>query len=589
MTATAEDLGFDPDALREKYAFERDKRLELRPEGAAQYRQIEGDLKHFLDDPYTPRVEREPVTDHVEVAILGGGFGGLLVGSRLRMAGVEDLRIVEAGGGFGGVWYWNRYPGAACDTEAYIYLPLLEETGYIPTEKYVKGPEILAHCNRIAEKFDLYRNALVHTMVTDVAYDEATALWTVRTDQGDAFTAKYVVMTVGAMVKPKLPGLPGIEKFQGHTFHTTRWDYAYTGGSSRGGMTGLNDKRVGIIGTGSTGIQAVPHLGASAEHLYVFQRTPSAVNVRANRPTDYEWAASLKPGWQRERMDNFGIFVAGGEAETDLVNDGWTALYRLRAEGDGVLDEIEDMKKMEEIRNRVSSIVKDAATAESLKPYFRALCKRPCFHDEYLDTFNRPNVTLVDTEGRGVDEVTETGVIVKGVHYELDCLVFASGFSVGAPFLARLGYDVTGKGGLKLSEKNKGGMSTLYGMQSHGFPNFFIVAVNQVGGSANFAHILDVQSRHISALLVEARNRGCRTIDVEKAAEDAWAEEVFESSKADIEFLKSCTPGWFNNEGSPNIIARRNGQYGPGIVAFDRLIEAWRAEGDYRGVVFSDS
>ncbi|GAA1866018.1 NAD(P)/FAD-dependent oxidoreductase [Pseudonocardia ailaonensis] len=589
MTTVDSELGFDPDELRAKYAHERDKRLRLRPEGAAQYRQIEGSLAHFLDDPYTPRTEREPVTDHVEVAILGGGFGGLLVGSRLRTAGVEDLRIVEAGGGFGGVWYWNRYPGAACDTEAYIYLPLLEETGYIPTEKYVKAPEILEHVNRIADKFDLHRNALLHTRVTDVAYDEGAALWTVRTDRGDTFTARYVVMTVGAMVKPKLPGLAGIEKFRGHTFHTTRWDYAYTGGSSKGGMTGLNDKRVGIIGTGSTGIQAVPHLGRDSGHLFVFQRTPSAVNVRNNRPTDPEWAASLQPGWQRERMDNFGTFVAGGAAETDLVNDGWTALYRLRSVNNGVLDEIDDFRKMEEIRARVSDTVSDPATAEALKPWFRALCKRPCFHDEYLETFNRPTVTLVDTEGRGVDEVTENGVVVAGVEYELDCLIFASGFSVAAPFRSRLGYDVTGRDGLLLSEKNKGGMSTLYGMQSHGFPNFFIVAVNQVGGSSNFAHILDVQSRHIADLVAEARRRGSRTIEAEKQAEDAWVDVVVESSQADLEFQRSCTPGWMNNEGQPNVIARRNGQYGPGIVAFDRLIEGWRADGEYRGVVFSDA
>jgi cyclohexanone monooxygenase len=587
MTATVDDaMGFDADELREKYARERDKRL--RPEGSRQYRQIEGSLAHILEDPYVPRFEREPVNDHVEIAIIGGGFGGMLVGARLRMAGVEDLRIVEAGGGFGGTWYWNRYPGAACDTEAYIYLPLLEETGYIPTEKYVKGPEILAHCDRIAEKFDLHRNALLQTRVTDVAWDEETALWTIRTDRGDSFTARYVCMTVGAMVKPKLPGLPGIERFKGHMFHTTRWDYEYTGGSAKGGMVGLRDKRVGIIGTGATGIQAIPYLGADSGHLYVFQRTPSAVNVRANRPTDPEWAASLQPGWQRERMDNFSTFVAGGDAETDLVNDGWTAIYRLRSISGGVLDEMDDFKKMEEIRARVSAIVQDPATAEALKPYFRALCKRPCFNDEYLDTFNQPNVTLVDTDGQGVAEVTEKGVTVNGVEYELDCLIFASGFAVGAPYLSRLGYDVTGGGGLKLSEKYKGGMSTLYGMQTRGFPNFFIVAVNQVGGSSNFAHILDVQSRHISDLIVEARRRGSRTVDVEEDAEEAWVKTVFESSKANIDFQRSCTPGWFNNEGQPNVIARRNGQYGPGIVAFDRLIEAWRADGEYRGLIFSE-
>jgi cyclohexanone monooxygenase len=578
-------LGFDPDALREKYRVERDKRL--RPEGTRQYQSFEGELSRFIDDPHTPRIDREPVHDHVDVAVIGAGFGGLLIGARLRELGHESIRLVEQGGDVGGTWYWNRYPGAACDTEAYIYLPLLEETGYIPTEKYVKGPEIFAHAQRIARTFRLYDDALLQTRVAGVSWDEATALWTVETDRGDAFTARYVCMTAGAMTKPKLPGVPGIETFEGHTFHTTRWDYAYTGGDSTGGMTGLADKKVAIVGTGATAIQAVPHLGASAGHLYVVQRTPSAVNARNNRPTDPEWAASLHHGWQRERMDNFSTFVAGGDAETDLVNDGWTAIYRLRTLQGGVLDEIDDFRKMEEIRQRAADIVRDPATAEGLKPWYRALCKRPTFNDEYLETFNRPNVTLLDTDGQGIERVTPTGIVVKGVEYDVDCLVFASGFQVTAPFAARLGYDVVGRGGVKLSEKFANGIVTLYGMQTAGFPNFFIVALNQVGVSSNFAHVLDVQSRHISQVIHEADHRGARAIEVEPEAEQAWVQTVFESSRANMEFLASCTPGYYNNEGHPSgDAARRNGAYGPGIVAFDHLISDWRAEGSWKGLVF---
>lgn len=587
MTAQADPqtLGFDPDALREKYRIERDKRL--RPDGSRQYQALEGDLAHFIDDPYTPRIEREPVSDHVDVAVIGGGFGGLLLGARLRDLGYDDIRLVEQGGDFGGTWYWNRYPGAACDTEAYIYLPLLEETGYMPSEKYVKGPEILEHCRRIARHYRLYDDALLQTRVADVVWDEETALWTVKTDRGDVFTARYVCMTAGAMQKPKLPGVPGIETFRGHTFHTTRWDYAYTGGDSTGGLEGLADKRVAIVGTGATAIQAVPALGASAGHLYVVQRTPSAVNARRNSPTDPAWAASLPRGWQRERMDNFSTFVAGGEAETDLVNDGWTAIYRLRTLSGGVLDEIDDFAKMEEIRRRVNDIVRDPTTAEGLKPWFRALCKRPCFNDDYLETFNRPNVTLLDTDGQGIERVTETGIVVNGTEYDVDCLVFASGFEVGAPFAKRLGYDVTGREGTKLSEKFSGGMSTLYGMQTNGFPNFFIVSVNQVGVSSNFAHILDVQSRHISDIIHAADQRNSRAVDVEVAAEQAWVHTVYESSRANMEFLQSCTPGYYNSEGHPNAeAARRNGAYGPGIVAFDRLVSEWRAQGTWQGVIF---
>lgn len=588
MTAQAETstLGFDPDELREKYRVERDKRL--RADGSRQYQATEGEFAHFVDDPHTPWIERDPVRDHVDVAVIGGGFGGLLLGARLRELGYDNIRLLEQGGDFGGTWYWNRYPGAACDTEAYIYLPLLEETGYMPSEKYVKGPEILEHCQRIARHFRLYDKALLQTRVSEVSWNEGTGLWEVATDRGDAFTARYVCMTAGAMQKPKLPGVPGIESFEGHTFHTSRWDYDYTGGDSTGGLVGLADKKVAIVGTGATAIQAVPALGASAQHLYVVQRTPSAVNARNNRPTDPNWAASLAPGWQRERMDNFSTFVAGGDAATDLVKDGWTAIYRLRTLSGGVLDEMDDFAKMEEVRARVAEIVRDPETAESLKPWYRALCKRPCFNDDYLETFNRPNVTLVDTDGQGIERVTPTGIIVGGIEYDVDCLIFASGFQIGVPFAARLGYDVSGRGGRKLSEKFAAGISTLYGMQTNGFPNFFIVALNQVGVSSNFAHVLDVQSRHISQVIAETDRRKAGAVDVLVEAEEAWVETVFESSRANMEFLESCTPGYYNNEGQPNATAsRRNGAYGPGIVAFDHLISDWRAEGSWKGLVFS--
>jgi cyclohexanone monooxygenase len=575
----------DLDAVRELYRREREKRIH--PEGSAQYRPMTDELAHFTDDPYTERFEREPVTDVVEVAILGGGFGGLLLGARMREIGVEDLRIVEQGGDFGGTWYWNRYPGATCDTEAYIYLPLLEETGYIPTEKYVRGPEIFAHCQRIATHYDLYRNALLQTKVTDVRWSEDEALWTVTTDRGDSFRARYVCMTTGAMVKPKLPGVPGIDKFEGHAFHTTRWDYDYTGGGPDGNLTGLADKTVAVIGTGATGVQVVPHVAASAAHTYVVQRTPSSINVRANRPTNPEWVKTLRPGWQRERQTNFSMFVAGADVETDLVNDGWTAIYRLRALSGGVLDERLDYLKMEEIRGRVDSVVEDPSTAAALKPYYRALCKRPCFHDEYLDAYNRPNVTLLDTNGRGLEQVTRQGIVVDGVEYPVDCIIFASGFQIGGPLVRRLGYDVRGRDGLALSEKWKSGISTLYGMQTRGFPNFFIVNTPQVGISSNQGHVLEVQSRHIAYVINEARTRNAATVDVEQEAENAWVQTVIDGSRANLEFLASCTPGYYNNEGNPIIeIFRRNGAYSPGIVAFDDIVTEWQSTGLNEGLEF---
>jgi cyclohexanone monooxygenase len=600
MTTQAEPagLGFDPDALREKYRIERDKRL--RADANDQYQEVTGSFAHYLCDPYVEPVERAGLHDQVDVLVVGGGFAALLIGARLREAGIEGLRIVESAGDFGGTWYWNRYPGAACDTEAYIYMPLLEETGYMPTEKYAKAPEILEHSRRIARHYDLYRDVLFQTQITELRWDEATLLWSVSTDRGDAFKARFVCMANGPLNRPKLPGVPGIESFKGHSFHTSRWDYDYTGGNSYGNLSRLKDKRVGIIGTGATAVQCIPHLGASARHLYVFQRTPSSIDVRANRPTDPEWAKSLEPGWQRRRMENFSTLTGGGFAEEDLVMDGWTEIIGklLRgmrtsgapadAESLGRTLELADFEKMEQIRARAAAIVEDPITAEALKPYYRQFCKRPCFHDEYLQTFNRPNVTLVDTDGRGIERITEQGVVANGVEYELDCLIFASGFEVGTPMERRAGYEVYGLGGESLSDKWRDGVSTLFGMQTHGFPNCFIVGLSQVGRSANIPHVLDVQSRHIAYILEHAIATGARRFDITAEAEAAWVDTVVAASLASLGFLEACTPGYYNNEGKPNgPLIQRNGAYAPGIMGFSKILDEWRAAGDMAGVTFS--
>lgn len=592
---TTATLAFDPEALRRKYREERDKRL--RAEGNQQYVEIKDQFGHYLEDPYVAPIERAPKSDIVDVLVIGGGFAALLMGARLREAGINDIRLVEKGGDFGGTWYWNRYPGAACDTEAYIYLPLLEETGYMPTEKYAKAPEILAHSRRIAEHFDLYRDALFQTQITELRWDDASSRWLVKTDRGDYFHARFVCMANGPLNRPKLPGVPGIESYQGHSFHTSRWDYAYTGGNSYGNLEGLRDKRVGVIGTGATAVQCVPHLGATARELYVFQRTPSSIDVRANRPTDPEWAKSLQPGWQRHRMENFSTLTGGGFAEEDLVQDGWTEiigkLLRSRNMGGSMADivrtiELADFEKMEQIRERAQTIVDDPATAEALKPYYRQFCKRPCFHDEYLQTFNRPNVRLVDTNGKGIERITEKGIVADGVEYELDCIIYASGFEVGTPMERRAGYEVYGRGGLALSAKWREGVSTMYGMQTHDFPNLFIFGLSQTGVSANIPHILDVQSRHVAYILKTAHDRQAQMVDVTSEAEQAWVKQVMDASVMSVDFLESCTPGYYNNEGQPNgPMIRRNGSYAPGIMAFSRVLDAWRAEGNLAGIEFN--
>jgi cyclohexanone monooxygenase len=602
MTSGTGTTGFDPDALRAKYRAERDKRL--REDANDQYIEMAGEFAGYLDDPYVDRIERAPSTDEVEVIVVGGGFGGLLAGARLREQGIDDVRMIEKGGDFGGTWYWNRYPGAACDVESYIYLPLLEEIGYIPTEKYAHAAEILEHSRAIGRHFDLYRGALFQTEVTEMRWDDDDARWVVHTNRGDALRARFVVLASGPLHRPKLPGIAGIDRFTGHTFHTSRWDYAYTGGGPDGGLSGLADKRVAIIGTGATAVQCVPHVGAAAQQLYVFQRTPSSIDVRNNRPTDPDWVASLEPGWQQRRMDNFNNLVSGIPEPEDLVADGWTDiigkfLELFRSGGavdgpDGVLDTLElaDFEKMNQIRARVDEIVADPTTAEALKPYYRQFCKRPCFHDEYLDTFNRPNVTLVDTDGRGVERITERGVVVldsagEEVEYEVDCIVYATGFEVGTDYTRRSGFELHGRGGVTLTERWADGAETLHGMHTTGFPNCFIFSLVQSGFSVNFPHMLNEQSKHLAYILSEARDRGATVIEAEPDAEAAWVRTIVDLSQMNQKFLEACTPGYYNNEGRPGDRSVKNGSYGAGSIAFVKVLEAWRADGSLAGLALT--
>ncbi|HVE04084.1 MAG TPA: NAD(P)/FAD-dependent oxidoreductase [Rhizomicrobium sp.] len=590
-----EELGFDPASLKKKYLAERDKRL--RTDGNEQYREIKGDFAHYLDDPYVePGFTRAPLTDDVEVVVIGGGFGGLLAGARLREAGVKDLRMIEKGGDYGGTWYWNRYPGAACDIESYIYLPLLEEVGYMPVEKYTRAPEILEHSRAIARKFDLYRDVCFQTEVTEMRWDDTISRWIIKTNRNDAMKARFVVMANGPLHRPKLPGIAGVEMFKGHSFHTSRWDYHYTGGDCHGGLTGLKDKRVGIIGTGATAVQCVPHLGAAAKELYVFQRTPSSIDVRNDKPTDPDWARSLEPGWQQKRMDNFNALVSGVPQDVDLVSDGWTdiigkflTLMRKQNEAGASVDlgetlQLADFKKMEQIRARVDQVVRDQRKAAALKPYYNQFCKRPCFHDQYLDTFNRPNVHLIDTDGKGVERITEHGVVANGKEYEIDCLIYATGFEVGTDYTRRSGYQLYGRGGISLSDKWKDGVSTLHGMHSRGFPNVFIMSNSQSGFTANYPHMLNEQSKHLAYIIQECLARQVRVVEAGQDAEDAWVQTIISSAIMRQKFQEECTPGYYNNEGKPSALAARNGFYGHGPIAFAKLLEDWRGEGTLKGL-----
>ncbi|MFZ9795983.1 MAG: flavin-containing monooxygenase, partial [Ilumatobacteraceae bacterium] len=479
-------------------------------------------------------------------------------------------------------------------------LPLLEEFGYIPKKKYTDAPEILAHSRAIGEHFRLYDNACFSTEVTGMVWEESSRRWIISTNRGDRMRARFVIMANGPLHRPKLPGIRGIESFRGHTFHTSRWDYDYTGGDSTGGLSKLADKRVGIIGTGATAVQCVPHLGASAKELYVFQRTPSSIDVRNNRPTDPEWAASLTPGWQRERMDNFNTLVSGGYAEVDLVNDGWTdiianLLIRLRSQEKVDLSpeslarnmELADFEKMEQIRSRVDQLVTDPSTASALKPWYRQFCKRPCFHDEYLDTFNRPNVHLIDTDGQGVQLITEKGVVVNGVEYELDCLIYATGFEVGTEYTRRSGYELHGVEGETLTQHWADGTRTLHGFHSRGFPNCFIVSQTQSGFTVNFPHMLNEQSIHLAHLIAHLEQNGLTRVEVTAQAEEEWVRTIVNLAQNNIKFLEACTPGYYNNEGKPAARSLQSGSYGGGPVAFVKVLERWREQGELEGLEVS--
>jgi cation diffusion facilitator CzcD-associated flavoprotein CzcO len=592
---SSDELGFDPVLLRQKYAEERAKRL--RPDGNSQYQEVIGAFHRYNVDPYVkPGFKRRALNEELDAVIIGGGFGGLLAAARLQQAGITNLRIIEKAGDFGGTWYWNRYPGAQCDIESYVYLPLLEETGYMPKEKYSFAPEIFEHAQRIGNHFKLYERACFQTQVREMRWDDDARRWTLATDHGDIFKARFVIMSSGPLNRPKLPAVPGIEKFKGHTFHTSRWDYDYTGGDTTGGLHKLANKRVGIIGTGATAIQCVPFLGEYALQLYVFQRTPSSVDERGNKPTDPEWVKTLRPGWQAYRNHNFCSILAGIPIEEDLVGDKWTSLFKnlarllsgknnseLSDEEMALMSEIADFQKMNEIRDRVSLTVKNARTAEALKPWYGQWCKRPTFNDEYLPTFNRPNVKLVDTKGKGVDRLTENAVVVDGITYEVDCLIFATGFEVGTAYTRRAEFEVYGRGGMSLSDSWANGMKTFHGLLSHGFPNCFHMGLTQTGLAPNFTYMLDGQATHVANVIAEVKAREAKVVEPTREAQDEWVRLV-NGRTFMTEYQDTCTPGYYNGEGKNEGVGFIEGQYPEGAVRFYEMLARWREQGDLEGL-----
>ena len=597
-----ESLGFDPDALAKRYAEEREKRI--REDAEAQFVQLSHDSpfanKYLEEDPYCEPVQRDPIKDEREVIVIGGGWVGMLTAARLVQAGIEGVRIVESGGDFGGTWYWNRYPGAQCDIESYSYLPLLEETGYVPKLRYSFAPEIYEHAQRIGQHFGLYEDAVFQTWVTELRWLEDEKRWLVQTNHGDEMRARHICLGTGPANRPRLPGIPGVEDFRGHSFHTCRWDYDYTGGSHEGGLDNLADKTVAIIGTGATAVQCVPALGESAKQLYVFQRTPSSVDVRNNAETDPEWAASLKPGWQKERQKKFGEAFLGGPIDPAFIDDGWTRLTRnvktlasKATEQVSNLVQLADFKTMEEIRGLVDETVKDPETADKLKAYYNQFCKRPTFNDHYLATFNRENVELVDVSTtQGVEAITERGIVANGKEYEVDCIIYASGFEITSSYERRLGIPIFGMGGQSIYEHWQNGMRSMHGLMVSGFPNLYMCGggfVFQLG--ANYAHGIDVQAGHVAYTISELSHRGIQSANVSHEAEEQWISDQLDTRISGFVLGGSpdtCTPGYYNQEGtSKRYRDVRRETYSKGVGAYMKLLRDWRESNTLEGLELS--
>jgi cation diffusion facilitator CzcD-associated flavoprotein CzcO len=589
---------FDKETVRAKYLAERDRRL---VEGRSEIRDLQRDahFSNYRDDPFTPRIERGPVNDEVDVLIVGGGIAGVLAGANLRKAGIERIRIVDQAGGVGGTWYWNQYPGVMCDVESYMYIPLLEEFDYVPTRRYAWGEEILGHLQKIAQRYRLEDDALFHTGVTSAQWLEDEGRWLVKTDRGDEVRCRWYVLAVGILNLLKLPAIPGMEDFEGRSFHTARWDYGYTGGGAHEPLQKLADKTVAVLGTGASGIQCVPPLVESAKHVYVFQRTPSAIGVRGNRPTDAEFGDRLEPGWQQARMDNFQAIMLGLPVEDDLVDDGWTHHFAA-VNHPGVVDgmtgadiarrgEELDFEVMEEHRRRVEELVSDPVKADILKPYYRYICKRPCFHDEYLSAFNAPNITLVDCPA-GIERINEKGPVVDGVQYEVDCIVYGTGFEPEqTPLYRRAGHEVVGRDGVTLADKWADGPHSLFGMMTRGFPNMFIMPgpFQQSVVTVNYTQLAILGAEFVGRAIGLLQRESVDVFDVSAEAEEKWVQGIVDAYIDASRVMAACTPSRINNEGHPEERSPLVGAYRGGLgdwFGYRERLENWVEDGRFDGL-----
>ncbi|KAH7177101.1 flavin-binding monooxygenase-like family protein [Dactylonectria macrodidyma] len=619
-----------------KYEAENQKRQ--RPDGLAQYIDIpkSDKFKSFGADPWIESDKKNwPLTHppistggHTKVLVLGAGYGALTFAVRLIESGAfkaSDFVFVDSAGGFGGVWYWNRYPGLMCDVESACYLPLLEETGYMPKDKYSYGPELKAYAELVATRWGLQDRGLWQSTSKEAIWDEDAAEWVHTISRGTSeksheiitIRSDYVILISGLLNRPKLPKFPGLEDFSGRVFHTARWDYDFTGGSPEDPtLLNLKDKRVAFLGTGATGIQVVPQLAKWAEHLYVIQRTPAAVSERGQQPIDPEqWQKdTAKKGWQRARRENMAAWLSHDSSVTErIVHDGWTSFPSFSGfvggpnAGELTAENVEayvrsllvlDFPRQEAIRERVSKVVRDPVIAETLKPWYPGWCKRPCFHDDYLEAFNLPNVRLVDTDGKGIERCTKTGIVARGEELDIDVLILGTGFepwTAGSP-AHRANMTIKGRGSLSLNQKWNEGIGTLHGTFTRGFPNLILPAVTQSGATVNFIHMVDEAAKHVSYILAEASKKAALegktkvVVEPTEAGEGDWTTAITHGAYS-LGALSICTPSYVTAEGalsratSPEdqLKVARGSIWPKGIQDFVRHLEEWRAKGDLEG------
>jgi cyclohexanone monooxygenase len=482
-----------------------------------------------------------------DAIVVGAGFAGLYALYRLREAGLS-VRVFEQGDGVGGTWYWNRYPGARCDVESmeysYSFSEELEQE-WEWTERYPTQPEILRYLNNVADRFDLRPDIQLRTRVVAVHYDEDAGHWTVKTDDGAMVRADFCVMASGCLSAVNRPAFPGLDDFRGDWYHTARWP---------GDGVDLTGKRVGFVGTGSTGIQAIPQIAKQAKHLYVFQRTANFSIPARNAPLDSAAQRAIKANYREIRRlqresgggasfthpdvaQPVSAFDVSPEERDRILESGWTAggaAGVLFAFNDLLIDPAANEAAADFVRAKIRSIVADRATAEALCPHTHPIgTKRICVDIDYYETYNRENVTLVDVRGVPIEGITATGVQTVAGHYEVDALVFAIGFDAMTGALTEI--DLRGRGGQVLKDKWASGPRAYLGLATAGFPNLFIVT--GPGSPSVLSNMVVSIEQHVDWIadcITDLRDRGQSTIEATHEAEDAWVAHVNQLADATL-------------------------------------------------------